>query len=112
LFFTQVLYDVECDVFPIVLDRLASCYSAQQRFEEAEDLYLKELQLERDRPEENRQCIAIVLNNLALNYLYSGQIEKGLKAYEEVLEMKESDPATPPLSLSTSKCDNLMSVVM
>jgi hypothetical protein len=42
----------------------------------------------------------------------SGQIEKALRAYEEVLEMQEDDPATPPLSLSTSKCGTLLSVLM
>ena len=40
------------------LGRLAACYSRQQMFTEAEELYLKELQLERQKPEENRQEIA------------------------------------------------------
>jgi hypothetical protein len=53
----------------------------------------------------------VLNNNLAANFLRSGQIEKVLKAYE-VVEMKESDPASPPLNLSTSKCGTLFSVLM
>jgi tetratricopeptide (TPR) repeat protein len=71
-------------------------------FSKAEHLYLTELKLVRQRPEESRHYIATVLNNLALNYSKSGQIQKALKAYEEVLEILEGDQATPPLSLSTA----------
>jgi tetratricopeptide (TPR) repeat protein len=91
--------------YGLVLGSLALCYSHQQRFEEAEDLYLRQLQLIRERPQDNRLEIASVLANLALNYMDSGQIEKALRAYEEVLEMKEDDPATPPLSLSATLCN-------
>ena len=52
-----------------------------------------------------------MLNNLALNYGESGQIEKAIKAYEEVVEMMEGDKETPPLSLSTCKSYTLMSVL-
>ena len=52
-----------------------------------------------------------VLNNLALNYNLSGQIEKAIKAHEEVVEMKESDQETPSLSLSVCKSYTLMSVL-
>jgi tetratricopeptide (TPR) repeat protein len=88
--------------YGLVLGRLASCYSDQQMFSKAEHLYLTELKLVRQRPEESRHYIATVLNNLALNYSKSGQIQKALKAYEEVLEILEGDQATPPLSLSTA----------
>ena len=52
-----------------------------------------------------------VLNNLALNYLLSGQIEKAIKAYEEVVEMDEGDQETSSLNLSTCKSYTLMSVL-
>ena len=52
-----------------------------------------------------------VLNNLALNYKLSGQIEKAIKAYEEVVEMMEGDPEIPFLGLSTCKSYTLMSVL-
>ena len=47
-----------CGVFVAALDGLASCYTAQQMFIEAEDLYQKELKLWKESPEENRQLIA------------------------------------------------------
>ena len=50
-------------------------------------------------------CNVAVLNNLALSYRKSGQIQKALEAYEEVVEMKTRNKATPVLSLSTCKCD-------
>ena len=50
-----------------------------------------------------------MLNNLALNYQQSGQIEKAIKAYEEVVEIKEGNTDTLPLSLSFCKSYTLMS---
>ena len=47
-----------CGVFVAVLGRLASCYTDQQMFIEAEDLYLKQLKLAKESPHENRQDIA------------------------------------------------------
>ena len=44
-------------MFVAVLGRLASCYTDQQMFIEAEDLYLKELKLAKESPKENRQPI-------------------------------------------------------
>ena len=52
-----------------------------------------------------------MLHNLALNYNLSGQIEKAIKAYEEVLEIKERYPDTPSLSFSFCKSYNLLSVL-
>ena len=52
-----------------------------------------------------------MLNNLALSYRASGQIQKAIEAYEEVLEIKTGNKATPVLSLSTRKCDTLLSVL-
>ena len=52
-----------------------------------------------------------VLHNLAVNYRQSGQIEKAIKAYEEVMEIKEGDQETPTLSLSVCKSSTLMSVL-
>ena len=52
-----------------------------------------------------------VLNNLAVNYDKSGQLEKAIKAYENVVEMHTGDPETPPLSLSVCKYDTLLSVL-
>ena len=53
----------------------------------------------------------LVLNNLALNYRLSGQIQKAIKAHEEVVEMMEGDQETPPLLLSACKSYTLMSVL-
>ena len=52
-----------------------------------------------------------MLNNLALNYRLSGQIQKAIKAYDEVVEMMEGDKETPSLSLSVCKSYTLMSVL-
>ena len=52
-----------------------------------------------------------MLNNLASNYVESGQIEKAIKAYEEVVEMMEGDKEIPSLSLSFCKSYTLMSVL-
>ena len=46
-------------MFVAVLGRLASCYTNQQMFIEAEDLYQKELKLLKERSHENTQDIAI-----------------------------------------------------
>ena len=45
-------------MFVAVLGRLAVCYTYQQMFIEAEDLYLKQLKLAKESPEKNRQPIA------------------------------------------------------
>ena len=52
-----------------------------------------------------------MLNNLASSYRKSGQIQEAIEAYEEVLEIETGDKATPVLSLSTCKCDTLLSVL-
>ena len=45
-------------MFVAVLNVLALCYTDQQMFIEAEDLYQKQLKLLKESPEENRQPIA------------------------------------------------------
>ena len=52
-----------------------------------------------------------MLNNLALSYHNSGQIQKAIEAYEEVLEIMTGDKATPVLNLANCKCDTLLSVL-
>ena len=48
-----------CAVFVAVLDELAKCCMDKQMFTEAEGLYLTELSLLKERPEENRKAIAV-----------------------------------------------------
>jgi tetratricopeptide (TPR) repeat protein len=74
-------------------------------FVEAEDLYLKELELANERPEGRIQHIVGVLHNLAQSYLQRGEVEQSLQTYEKVLALMEVDPQTPPLNLAYCKYD-------
>jgi hypothetical protein len=45
-----------------------------------------------------------VSNNLALIYQNSGQIQKAMKTYKEVLEVMRGDSEVPAISLATGMC--------
>jgi tetratricopeptide (TPR) repeat protein len=89
--------------YELVLGKLAWCYKSQQMFDEAESLYLEELSLLKVNPEENSDRIASVLNNLALSYNESGQTERAIKTFEEVMEIKTDNSDTTCISLSACK---------
>ena len=49
------------------------------------------------------------LGNLALSYCYSGQLQKAIETYEQVVGMMTGDRETPILSLSTCMYNTLLS---
>ena len=51
-----------------------------------------------------------VLNNLALSYSKSGQIEKAIEMHEEVVKMKTGFAEIHPLTLSVCAYDTLLFV--
>ena len=57
------------------------------------------------------QCCSFLaaLHNLALSYNESGQTQKAIETYKEVLEMKKGDLETPSLSLSQCRYNTLLS---
>jgi tetratricopeptide (TPR) repeat protein len=87
-----------------VLGKLGICYQKQQMYAEAQHMYQTLLSLWRDRPGDNRRDIAFVSNNLALIYQNSGQIQKAMKTYKEVLEVMRGDSEVPAISLATGMC--------
>jgi hypothetical protein len=42
-----------------------------------------------------------MLNNLAATYILSGQIQKAIETYEEVIEIQTGNPQTPAITLAT-----------
>ena len=57
------------------------------------------------------QCCSFLaaLSNLALSYGSSGQTQKAIETYQEVLEMERLDAETPSLSLSQCRYNTLLS---
>jgi hypothetical protein len=70
-------------------------------YSEAEHVFQLSLSLWRNRPGDNKFNIGTVLNNLAVTYISSGQTQKAIETYEEVMEIMTGDPQIPAINLAT-----------
>ena len=114
-------------MFPAALGELASCYTAQEMFLEAENARQRQLSLLNKRPEHNKHnimagqscceqhcplhaftlvCLCVAaLRASGMDFIASSRTEKAIETFGQVLEMQTSDTPTDPLDLFSGMYD-------